>query len=151
MAVTTRNPWARPKAQASLAVTLALAITANAAPPAANHPIVGLWSFPVPAQPCTETSFFGPDGVVRVTSGAELTESEYTISAEPKSGGFYEYKDKVIKSNGLKDCSGNPTPVGATSHWFVRFAPDRQSFVMCKAANFDACFGPIRRSHGTES
>lgn len=130
---------------------LAVATGAIAAPPATNHPLVGLWSFAVPGQRCAETSFYGPDGRVRVTSGAELTESEYAISAEPQADGFYEYRDKVVKSNGLEDCSGQPTPVGATSHWYVRFAPDQRSFVMCRAANFDACFGPIRRPQGTES
>ena len=123
-----------------------IAAAASGAPPAARHPILGYWTFPVPGRDCSETSYFGPDGKVRVTSGAEVTESEYEIAAEPSAAGFYEYRDTVRKANGRKDCTGEITPVGAASHWYVKFSRDGMSFVMCQSETLRSCFGPIRRS-----
>jgi len=127
------------------------ATNVSAAPPAANHPILGYWTFTVPGRGCSEASFFGPDGRVRVTSGDEVTQSEYRISAEPGADGFYEYRDQVTRSNGRKDCSGDSTPVGAASHWYVRFSADRNSYLMCQTATLKSCFGPVRRSGAVSS
>lgn len=122
-----------------------LATAVLAAPPAGKHPLLGYWTFPVPGRGCAETTLYGSDGKVRVTSGAEVTESEYEVSPEPSAAGFYEYRDKVVKSNGLKDCTGESTPIGATAHWCIKFSADRNSYLMCQTATLKSCFGPVRR------
>jgi hypothetical protein len=135
---------------ATLSMVLA-ASTAYGAPPVIEHAILGYWTFPVPGRSCSESSYFGPGGLLRVTSGAEVTESEYEISAAPSSAGFYEYRDRVTKSNGLKDCTGDSTVVGAEAHWYVKFSPDGNSFLMCRNETLESCFGPIRRPGAVSS
>jgi hypothetical protein len=123
----------------------------KAAPPAASHPILGIWKLTLPDGSCSEIYRFRGDGTSLVTSNEEVSESEFSIPAEPSAKGFYRLDDKVIKDNGKKDCTGSITKIGAKISHFVQFHPSGLLFVMCAAESLDACIGPFRRMHGQET
>jgi len=75
-----------------------------------EHPIVGTWTFTLQDTGCNETYRFRPDGKLLINSSEEATESEYEISVEPDTNGFYTLVDTVTQSNAKKDCSGHTTP-----------------------------------------
>jgi hypothetical protein len=122
-----------------------LASAAIAAPPAANHPIIGTWTFQVPYTHCTETYHFRADGTMSTTSAEETTEITFDISPGASFSGFYKLTDKVTKTNGKKDCSGELTQVGEETLNYVQLDPKGESMVMCKAPSLDECFGPLWR------
>ena len=133
---------------------LSLAILAPplmAAPPAASHPILGIWKLTLPDGSCSEIYRFRGDGTSLVTSNEEVSESEFSIPAEPSAKGFYRLDDKVVKDNGKLDCTGTVTKVGSKVTHFVQFHPSGLLFVMCAAESLDACIGPFRRLHGQET
>jgi hypothetical protein len=129
----------------------AVAATSEAAPPrptAKDHPIIGRWTISLPDGSCDETYTFRADGTTLVTSGDEIAETVYEITAKPSAAGFYKWTDKLVKDNGKKDCSGEITKVGQTTTNFVQFHPSGDVFIMCAQENFDACIGPFKRVHG---
>jgi hypothetical protein len=130
------------------ALLLGLAGAANAAPPAADHPILGTWEFEFQDRDCTETYRFYANGRTLDTSGEEVTESAYEISARPAGNGFYKLQSKITKGNGKKDCAGQLSKVGEGATNYVLFHRTGESFIMCKAANLEACFGPLQKVHG---
>jgi hypothetical protein len=136
------------------ALVLSLAILAaplQAAPPIPTHPILGIWKLTLPDGSCSETYRFRGDGTSLVTSADEVSESEFSIPAEPSAKGFYRMDDKVTKDNGKLDCTGTVTKIGSKVTHFVHFHPSGQLFVMCVAESLDACIGPFRRMHGQET
>lgn len=134
---------------AALALLCATALAQAAPTPApANHPILGVWLLEVPDTDCIETYHFGADGVSLVTSSEEVSQSEFAIDAKPTAGGFYKLRDRVVKDNGRKDCSGNVTKPGISTVFYVRFNADASVFVMCEAESLKACIGPFRRKPG---
>lgn len=132
----------------------ALALTAlspaGAAPPAADHPILGIWRLTLPDGSCSEIYRFRGDGTTLVTSAEEVSESEFTIPAQPSAKGFYKLEDKLVKDNGKKDCAGQVMKVGARVTHYVHFHPSGSAFVMCVAESLEACIGPFRRLSGQE-
>ena len=133
---------------------LSLAILAPplmAAPPAASHPILGIWKLTLPDGSCSEIYRFRGDGTSLVTSNEEISESEFTIPAQPSEKGFYRLDDKVVKDNGKLDCSGEVTKIGSKVTHFVHFHPSGALFLMCMAESLDACIGPFRRMQGQET
>lgn len=135
-------------------LVLSLAILAQplqAAPPAASHPILGIWRLTLPDGSCSEIYRFRGDGTSLVTSNEEVSESEFSIPAEPSAKGFYRLDDKVVKDNGKQDCSGSVTKIGSKMTHFIQFHPSGSLFVMCIAESLDACIGPFRRLHGQET
>lgn len=136
----------------ALALTLALlAPSAMAAPPAANHPILGIWKLTLPDGSCSEIYRFRGDGTSLVTSAEEISESEFNIPAEPSAKGFYKLEDRIVKDNGKKDCSGEIMKIGARVTHFVHFHPSGALFLMCADESLDACIGPFRRMQGQET
>lgn len=136
----------------ALVLSLAtLAAPLQAAPPSPSHPILGIWRLTLPDGSCTEIYRFRGDGTSLVTSAAEISESEFSIPAEPSAKGFYRLDDKVVKDNGKLDCTGTVTKVGSKVTHFVQFHPSGLLFVMCAAESLDACIGPFRRLHGQET
>ena len=136
------------------AFVLSLAILApplQAATPDADHPILGIWKLTLPDGSCSEIYRFRGDGTSLVTSNQEISESEFSIPAEPSAKGFYRLDDKVIKDNGKRDCTGGITKIGSKVTHFVQFNPSRSLFVMCAAESLDACIGPFLRLHGQET
>lgn len=130
------------------AITALVAVPAMAASPYADHPLVGSWRFDVPNTGCAEIYRFRADGTSVVTSGQEIAETEFEISAKPSGKGFYVWTDTIVKDNGKKDCSGQITDVGRKTTNYIRFDRGGQAFVVCRGESFDACFGPLRRIGG---
>lgn len=138
----------------SIAIVLLFASlpgTAAGAPSVPKHSIVGTWTFTVPGTNCSETYSFHPDGTVFATSGEEVAESIYSISAEPSAGGFYKWVGTITKDNGKKDCSGETTERGQKNTHYIRFDPSGEELVVCQAESLDACFGPVKRVRGKNS
>jgi len=142
-----------PVARAAIAVAIlcAAAAVARADPPrptARDHPILGRWTIALPDGSCNETYTFRPDGTSLVTSGEEIAESVFEISAKPGASGFYKWTDKLVKDNGKKDCAGQVTPVGNTVTNFVQFHPSGDIFILCADETLDTCIGPFKRVRG---
>jgi hypothetical protein len=120
-----------------------------ASAPAANtatHPLVGTWSWTLPGKTCAETWQYRADGRRLGTSGEEVTQADYQVSATPTSAGFYPLTETVTNSNGKRDCSGDLHADGDESVIrFIQFSPKRDQFIVCKAASLEACFGPLKR------
>jgi len=125
--------------------SMLLAHIAWAAPPAPNHPIIGVWEFTPPDSKCSETYEFKADGTTLVSSGEEIAESVYEISAQPSPIGFYKFDDTITRDNGKKDCAGEITQAGHKVTSFVQIHPSGEMFIMCEAESLDACFGPMKR------
>lgn len=134
-----------------LGLSLALFCQAAcAAPPGANHPIVGVWKLTLPDGRCSETYRFRGDGTSLVTSAHEVSESEFAIPATPSDKGFYKLEDKIVKDNGKQDCSGGVMKVGTRATNFVRFHPSGELFLMCASESMEACIGPFERVRGAQ-
>jgi hypothetical protein len=121
---------------------------ALAAPPASNHPILGIWKLTLADGACSEVYRFRGDGTSLVTSAEEVSESEFDIRPEPSEKGFYRLEDTVTKGNGKKDCSGEVMKVGAKATNFIRFHPSGVLFLMCADESMDVCIGPFHRVIG---
>lgn len=135
----------------SLAALVAGGPAAAAAPPAADHPILGIWRLTLPDGSCSETYRFRGDGTTLVTSAEEVSESEFSIPAKPSAKGFYRLDDRLVKDNGKKDCAGQVMKPGSRVTHYVHFHPSGAMFFMCLAESLDACIGPFRRLSGQET
>ena len=129
-------------------LSLVIAASVQAAPPAASHPILGIWRLTLPDGSCSETYRFRGDGTTLVTSAEEISESEFDIPAKPSAKGFYKLTDRIVKDNGKKDCSGEIMKVGTKATNFIQFHPSGGMFVMCIRESLDACIGPFQRVPG---
>ena len=128
-----------------------LAPHAMAGPPMPSHPILGIWKLTLPDGSCSEIYRFRGDGTTLVTSAQEISESEFSVPAQPSAKGFYKLEDKVVKDNGKKDCAGAVTKIGSKMTHFVHFNPSGSLFLMCAAESLDACIGPFLRMPGQET
>ena len=122
---------------------------ALAAPPPANHPLIGYWRLSLDGR-CAETYRFRDDGTSLVTSAREVSESAFAVGAKPSAKGFYKLEDKVVKDNGKPDCSGEVTKVGTKATNYIQFHPDGDMFLMCAKEALDVCIGPFERIKGEE-
>ncbi|WP_426102766.1 hypothetical protein [Massilia sp. TSP1-1-2] len=137
-----------------IGVMLSLVILAQpaiAAPPAADHPILGIWKLTLPDGSCSEVYRFRGDGTTLVTSAEEIAQSEFNILPQPSAKGFYKLEDRLVKDNGKKDCVGQITKAGAKATHFVHFHPSGALFLMCASESLEACIGPFRRMQGQET
>ncbi|QYF92434.1 hypothetical protein KY495_16985 [Massilia sp. PAMC28688] len=135
----------------AFALVLATLGPATAAPPSAGHPILGIWRLTLPDGSCSEIYRFRGDGTTLVTSAEEVSESEFSIPAQPSPKGFYKLEDRLVKDNGKKDCAGQVMKVGTRVTHYVHFHPSGSMFVMCVAESLDVCIGPFRRMSGQET
>ncbi len=119
--------------------------TALSAPPAANHPLLGVWTVKSADGQCVESYQFRANGTSVVTSGEEVSETTFEVSVKPDAKNFYKFSDKVTRGNGKKDCAGEVTQIGRSETSYLQFDPRNELVIMCKAASLDACFGPLRR------
>lgn len=96
-----RNPWSSALLKIILAALLCGAAAVQAAGPlppkstnahlaapaaaATTHPLAGRWSWTLPDKSCTETLTYsaGTKGTRQGSSGEEVTQSRYDISAMP--------------------------------------------------------------------
>jgi hypothetical protein len=142
----------RPLAALALALAACAPQVQAAAPlPLSSHPIHGIWRLALPALACVETYRFRADGSTLVTSGAEVSESQYVIPAQPSAKGFYKLEDRIVKDNGKRDCAGSVMKVGTRATHFVRFHPSGSLFLLCSDETMTACIGPFERVTGEEA
>ncbi len=133
----------------SFACLTVLALPPAAADPAAlpGHPLVGTWTWTLFGGSCTETFQYRPNRVMLGTSGQEVVEKSYAVSALPDPQGFYRLVETVVRQNDKKDCSGAVLEgPGEQSTRFVQFSPARNQLLMCQSASLAACFGPLKRA-----
>lgn len=141
-------PLPTPLRAALLSLLAAAATLAQAAPPRANHPLLGLWKVTLPDGQCFETYHFKPDGRSLVTSAREVAESTYEVSDAPDSDGFYLLRDTIVRDNGQPDCMGEVMTVGHEAVNFLIFHRSGRQFLMCEQARLDSCIGPFVRQDG---
>lgn len=140
----------RPLLLASAVVLALLAPPSFAAPPAPNHPIIGVWRLSLDAGRCAETYRFRQDGTSLVTSASEVSESAFAINDQPSARGFYKMEDRVVKDNGKPDCSGEVMKVGTSATNYLQFHPNGNMFLMCASEALDVCIGPFERIRGEQ-
>ncbi|HEX5286791.1 MAG TPA: hypothetical protein VFW43_07750 [Polaromonas sp.] len=132
---------------AALLCSLASAQAAGPVPAtAAQHPIVGSWTWALPGKPCAETYKYRANGTRTGTSGEEATLSDYEISPVPSLLGFYRLVETVTDTNGKRDCSGDLHEESAERVTrFIQFSPKGDQLIVCKTESLQACFGPLQR------
>lgn len=118
---------------------------------ASDHPILGIWRLTLPGVSCSETYRFRGDGTTHVTSAGEVSESEFSIPAQPSAKGFYRLHDRLVKNNGKKDCAGQVMKVGVKATHYVHFHSSGTMFFMCLSESLEQCIGPFRRLTGQET
>lgn len=144
-----------------LAVLLCSAAAAQAAGPlppkpplsaspaaATQHPLAGRWAWTLPGKSCAETLAYsaGTNGTRQGSSGEEVTQSRYDVSAMPSLLGFYRLTETVTQSNAKPDCSGDlHEATGEPVTRFVQFSPKKDQLIFCKKESLQACFGPLKR------
>jgi hypothetical protein len=132
-----------------LASGLATATVASAALPQdgeGSRLLVGRWTWTRADVACTEVYDYRADGTYSALSGAEKTESRYTIAAKPNAQGFYRLDAEVVKDYGGQDCaqsSSDDTGLRFTNYLF--FAPSGRQYWACYSESKDDCFGPLNR------
>jgi hypothetical protein len=127
------------------AVTLPLQAAGPA--PLAGHPLIGTWTWILFGGTCTETFQYRPNRMLLGTSGQEVVEKNYEVSAMPDAQGFYKVVETVLRQNDKMDCSGALLEgSGEQSIRFVQFSPARDKLLMCQSASLAACFGPLTRA-----
>jgi len=121
-----------------------LPVKPGAAP--AQHPIIGKWTWTRSTNKCTEVYDYRPDGTLYVVSGAEQSTTKYQIAGKPDAHGFYELKGRLVKTNGLRDCSDSP-PGGPAKPYtlYIIFHHSEPQYLACQSAGLDHCFGPLTR------
>ncbi len=128
-----------------MAATPLLHAAGPAGPP--GHPLVGTWTWTLFGGSCTETFQYRPNRVMLGTSGQEVVEKSYAVSALPDAQGFYRLVETVVRQNDKKDCSGSLIEgPGEQSTRFIQFSPARDQLLMCQSASLAACFGPLKRA-----
>ena len=131
---------------AFLVSALVTAAAEAASPKAAPHPIVGKWEWTRPENACKEVYDFRSDGTAHIVSGAEVTDNTYTITRTPDESRFYRLKLKVTKDHGGKDCGDRDEDnTGEENTIYIYINPERTMHVICIAAAFDTCYGPLKR------
>lgn len=133
---------------AALALAATVATFAHAAGPAKNHPILGTWTYTMPDGKCTETYRFRTDGILLITSGQEVSEVKYEVSAKRSEKGFYKLENTIVKDNGKKDCSGQTMEVGRKMTSYVHLETPDDPMAVCTDESLGACFGPLLRAQG---
>ena len=112
-----------------------------------NHPILGSWEWTRSDTGCKESFTYRADGTARITSGEEITDNTYLIDRTPDDTRFYELQIKTVKDNGGRDCNNDEKDnTGETNKLFIFINGERSMHVVCSAAAFDRCFGPLTRT-----
>jgi hypothetical protein len=110
-----------------------------------DHPLIGTWRIDIPDLKCFEEYELRADGTKFSLSGEERNESEFTISTEPSAKGYYKWTDKLVKTNGKPDCSGNQGEVGHVAVSYIRLHPGKDKFLLCTGEDFKRCFAEFFR------
>ena len=127
----------------------AIAADPAVAPPLGTHPISGKWTWTLPGKACTETLQYRAGGKRLGSSGEEVTESEFQITAAQSLLGFHRLVETVTQSNGKPDCAGDLHEASGNSVTrFIQFSPKLDQMIVCKEESLKACFGPLKRLPG---
>ena len=114
---------------------------------AAPHPLTGSWAWTLPGKQCRETLKYRQDGSRSGSSGEEVTQGRYEVSAMPSLVGFYKLTETITQSNDKADCAGDVHPAnGEPVIRFLQFSPKRDQFIVCKEEELKACYGPLKRT-----
>lgn len=114
-------------------------------PLAATHPLIGAWRYEYPGSGCIEQYEFRVDGTRISVSGDERLMTEFEIRDLADFVGFYRWKDRVVTSNGRRDCSGSIVPVGDVATGYLHVDATADSIALCSLPVIDACFATFRR------
>ena len=87
-----------------------------------------------------------PDGTTRITSGDETVETRIDVSDRPDPRGAYRWDDKVVKSNGKRDCGGSRTRGGKGATNDLRFDAAADRMALCRDGALRECIGPYMRT-----
>jgi len=126
-------------------------LSAHAEPLRPDHPMVGAWKITMPGGSCQEIYRIRSDGTTLVTSGEEVSESEFVISDQPSAKGFYKWVDTIKKDNGKTDCLGEITQVGQKATNYILLHPTGDGFLICEEEDIDTCVGPFLRLKGSDA
>ena len=108
--------------------------------------IVGKWTWTRAENNCTEVYDYRPDGTLFVESGAEKTDNTYAIASLPDQNGFFRMVLKIVKDYGGNDCAdSDEDSTGQENTVYVLFHSSGSIHAVCRDANLDACYGPLRR------
>jgi hypothetical protein len=110
----------------------------------ANHPLLGTWRIELPNK-CVEEYTLRADGTTLSSSGRERNESVFEISESPLPSGFYRWSERLVKSNGRRDCGGAVAEVGHVAVHFVRLHPSGTRFQLCETEAASSCFAELYR------
>lgn len=133
----------------SLLLLCSLAPVASFAEPLRDdHPLIGEWKLTLPGGACEEIYRIRQDGTTRVSSFEEEAESVFRISDHFSPKGYFRWDDKVVKSNGKKDCSGEGTPVGHEATNYIFLDPSWKMFLLCSEETLSHCIGPFIKIKG---
>ncbi len=140
-----RPPITHPISALVLSIASAAAVAAPPRPLVANHPLIGQWTGTPTGNGCSETYDVRANGTTLVTSGDEVTESAVDVGDKPDAHGAYRWVNKVVKSNGKKDCGDAVTPIGDVVTIYIRFDPTGDKMAICVDAETKQCVGPYLR------
>lgn len=109
---------------------------------AEQNPVLGDWKWRSKDGKCLETHSYRADGTATIKSGEEVLEKTYTIS-KLKSGGYF-IESTVVSTNGLDDCTGSPTPVGAKASVHIMLLKGGDYFT-CAGKDGLSCYGGAKK------
>lgn len=110
-----------------------------------THPLLGVWRIELPQQRCFEEYEIRADGTKLSQSAEERNESEFQISEQASSKGFYKWTDKITKGNGKPDCGGSVTEVGHVAVNYIRLHASGQRLLLCEAEDMVSCYAEFFR------
>lgn len=103
----------------------------------------------MPGKSCVETWQYRADGTRQLSSGDELSQARYEISAQPSLLGFYRLVETVTQASTKPDCAGDlHEATGESLTRYLQFSPRHEQLIVCREESLKACFGPIKRVPG---
>lgn len=136
-----------PAALIGVLVVLAAGAAIGATPKPKPSPLIGIWRWSAP-DGCVETYQFRSDGTTHASSGEEVIEGRYRISATPTGSGAFQLTQRIVKTNGKPDCGGQVGRVGPEFTSFVYFEPSGARMFVCLDPRGARCIGPLGRLDG---
>ena len=114
--------------------------------PQAAHPLVGTWTWTLFGGSCNETFQYRANRTLLGSSGQEVVEKNYEVTAAADAQGFYRVLETVIRQNDKQNCSGaTPDAAGEQTTRFIQYSPQLDKLLICESASLAACYGPLRR------
>ena len=129
-----------------LAFGLACAAVTAMPARAADHPLIGIWSWQPEGKDCKEVYEWRSNHTGHVVSGEEVTETKFQVSMQPDENGFYVFIDTVVKDNKGRDCAGSKKDdTGSKTTLYIQIHPSGNLIRICSKPEESSCFGPLMR------